>query len=307
MRDTAPKHGGRGRLAQERCILLASPSQHMVAYGETVAAAKENAVYTPPTEFIDYEGLKEEVYRAPSAEAVSLLTHISGGSPAAKRGERFISRLQAEMDKASRHVRARVSVIVGILANMLREAGKAEPASAELTRLTRVTEDASAQIVELIKYVEICRTACRKATKKFDKVQRTSLSSWLVTQLALQPFSNVSIEPLIVMLSDGFAALRAASSPPKTDAEVESSIFALPSPSPSPSRPTLTSPRRLPRPRQPHRISPPDHRPLRLPPPGPAHRVGAAQRLRAQHHKVLGQEGERAGTDGVRRPHHDLE
>ncbi|EOD25285.1 hypothetical protein EMIHUDRAFT_237923 [Emiliania huxleyi CCMP1516] len=190
----------------------------MVAYGETVATAKENAVYTPPSEFIDYEGLKEEVYRAPSAEAASLLTHISGGS-AAKRGERFISQLQAEMDKASRHVRARVSVIVGILANVLREAGKAEPASVELARLTQVTEDASAQIVELMKYVEICRTACRKATKKFDKVQRTSLGSWLVAQLALQPFCNVCLEPLIVMLSDGFASLRAASNPPKTDAE----------------------------------------------------------------------------------------
>jgi len=190
----------------------------MVAYGETVAAAKENAVYTPPSEFIDYEGLKEEVYRAPSAEAASLLTHISGGS-AAKRGERFISQLQVEMDKASRHVRARVSVIVGILANVLREAGKAEPASAELARLTQVTEDASAQIVELMEYVEICRTACRKAAKKFDKVQRTSLGSWLVAQLALQPFCNVSLEPLIVMLSDGFASLRAASNPPKTDAE----------------------------------------------------------------------------------------
>lgn len=190
----------------------------MVAYGETVAAAKENAVYTPPSEFIDYEGLKEEVYRAPSAEAASLLTHISGGS-AAKRGERFISQLHVEMDKASCHVRARVSVIVGILANVLREAGKAEPASAELARLTQVTEDASAQIVELMKYVEICRTACRKATKKFDKVQRTSLGSWLVAQLALQPFCNVSLEPLIVMLSDGFASLRAASNPPKTDAE----------------------------------------------------------------------------------------
>ena len=204
----------------------------MVAYGETVAAAKENAVYTPPSEFIDYEGLKEEVYRAPSAEAASLLTHISGGS-AAKRGERFISQLQVEMDKASCHVRARVSVIVGILANVLREAGKAEPASAELARLTQVTEDASAQIVELMKYVEICRTACRKATKKFDKVQRTSLGSWLVAQLALQPFCNVSLEPLIVMLSDGFASLRAASNPPKTDAEVEKSL-ASPNPHPRP-------------------------------------------------------------------------
>jgi len=178
----------------------------MVGWGDVMRAeVRKPSALAYASSFLDYDELKADIYKENEAN------DPRGG--AAARAESFRRQLRRGIDALDAHVKRMRASLVRVLADLLRKAATVEASanSPELLELQKCGVDAGVVICELYRFVEVNQTACRKIAKKFDKRHPglDSVRSWVHSQLRQATFCNTSLEPLLLMLSDCHAGLRA--------------------------------------------------------------------------------------------------
>lgn len=156
--------------------------------------------------YIDYEALKGVL--ALEERCATLRELLSGGATAAQADSHaatFLVMLEKEVKKVNDFVVAKTGSLHSSLSHLREQARSGlDPRVCEEEASTLATE-----LVHIDRFIHQNRTGFRKIVKKFDKVTHERAAIWLAARLPTEPFAQVKMDPLLLLLADVIEAKRA--------------------------------------------------------------------------------------------------
>ena len=165
--------------------------------------------------FLDYAALKKTL-EAPDelvrdSTLLQKLETMEGleGTPLPPKDSptvRFLRMIDNELEKVNSYVMAKLHSLEVSFSQLFRHASSASVNSLETLETDAL--QAGTDLLELDKFVRTNLTGFRKIIKKFDKVHSERATVWLTARLAKESFCNLSLDQLIMVLSDIHSLLR---------------------------------------------------------------------------------------------------